>query len=1003
MKSQLLLIMLLLTLCSNPLFAQVSYGGQPKSFVKSNLRARRSTSESYKIAKIDTSEVNKRIKKAEAECPSCRNSFYGTGIDAKIDLRKQKFIESKEDSGSIWIYNIRADGAEALQFHFEEFDIPEGATLFIYNSDQSMVLGAFTSENNKGKGAWSTQIIEGENIFLEYFEPFDAKKPGKLRISRVIYVFESFLRSGREFGGESFPCHIDVACQLGTGWEKEIRSVGLLLQYYEQYNLSAAGSGAFVNTTRNDAEPYFLTAAHVIYSAGVLDQVAYTKDYSYLVVMLNYQKSLCGGVLNAPTTQSLSGAHLLAIGSAGNYVWDKNKGVITGPNGEFARVYNSDYALLKFYEKAPANYKVCYAGWERNDHTTLASSEFVGIHHPNGDVKKISKSTGRIMQTAINGSDYFYFWRIYWNQGITEKGSSGSPLFNSNHRIVGQLQGGGSFCNINGPDHYGMFSRSYTDGSFSHFLGLATNTDTYCPVYDFRCQNGIKDNGETGIDCGGVCPPCTPTCSDKIKNQNEIGVDCGGVCAPCPETCSDGIKNQNETAIDCGGVCPACPDPCKNGIRNGNETGIDCGGDCRPCSDFCSDNILNGDELDIDCGGSCKPCVNLVFNGVFENHNCPPVESTLSSGFYNGEVCLPGEWHAAFGYPLLKSYPDGNNAMRMASEFFYQDNKYYTKGDGVFYQFPFKLNPYNIYTIHFLYRELNEAGGTKFFVASGLKPSNYPRANTPADLAPPTYSHSRYEILNFDRTGQPIQTNWKRRSQWFTIPNDSYDQFYMYFYGANKTRWIYFDDIILTWRPMNANELNLAPKCSTEIRFVNNNNLPPMNEAKAIFADNNVQVMSGQNITFKGVDVVDLNPGFTSNEGGQFTARLAPCGIFNSGTNYRLSEGFDESNDVNSTIGTDYIPEPAEESGLDLSTNIEFYIYPNPNNGAFYLQPTFKTVGLYEILVLNSLGEIIYRKDNTSFDEGYEEVHLGIVTNGLYLVQIKSETQKQTVKMSITD
>ncbi len=49
-------------------------------------------------------------------------------------------------------------------------------------------------------------------------------------------------------------------------------------------------------------------------------------------------------------------------------------------------------------------------------------------------------------------------------------------------------------------------------------------------------------------------------CSDGIQNNGETGIDCGGPeCLPCP-TCDDGIKNGNETAIDCGGPdCPACP------------------------------------------------------------------------------------------------------------------------------------------------------------------------------------------------------------------------------------------------------------------------------------------------------------------------------------------------------------------------------------------------------------------------------------------------------------
>lgn len=48
------------------------------------------------------------------------------------------------------------------------------------------------------------------------------------------------------------------------------------------------------------------------------------------------------------------------------------------------------------------------------------------------------------------------------------------------------------------------------------------------------------------------------SCSDGIQNQGETGVDCGGPCPACA-TCNDGIQNQGETGVDCGGPCPACP------------------------------------------------------------------------------------------------------------------------------------------------------------------------------------------------------------------------------------------------------------------------------------------------------------------------------------------------------------------------------------------------------------------------------------------------------------
>ncbi|MDK2849906.1 MAG: hypothetical protein PWR32_573 [Candidatus Woesearchaeota archaeon] len=75
-------------------------------------------------------------------------------------------------------------------------------------------------------------------------------------------------------------------------------------------------------------------------------------------------------------------------------------------------------------------------------------------------------------------------------------------------------------------------------------------------VYTPTCDDGLKNQNETGVDCGGPCPPC-PSCNNGIKDWNEEGIDCGGFCPPCP-SCYDGIQNQGEEGIDCGGPCPPC-------------------------------------------------------------------------------------------------------------------------------------------------------------------------------------------------------------------------------------------------------------------------------------------------------------------------------------------------------------------------------------------------------------------------------------------------------------
>jgi hypothetical protein len=139
------------------------------------------------------------------------------------------------------------------------------------------------------------------------------------------------------------------------------------------------------------------------------------------------------------------------------------------------------------------------------------------------------------------------------------------------------------------------------------------------------CFDGIQNHEETGIDCGGPCPPCH--CFDGIHDGDETEVDCGGSCPLCQ--CSDGIKNYDETGIDCGGPCPPCAGgescivdsdclsrwcyngtcrtpACDDGIQGPGEEGIDCGGPCLPC--HCFDSEMNYSETGTDCGGVCPPC-----------------------------------------------------------------------------------------------------------------------------------------------------------------------------------------------------------------------------------------------------------------------------------------------------------------------------------------------------------------------------------------------------------
>jgi hypothetical protein len=128
------------------------------------------------------------------------------------------------------------------------------------------------------------------------------------------------------------------------------------------------------------------------------------------------------------------------------------------------------------------------------------------------------------------------------------------------------------------------------------------------PTVPASCTNGMLDEDESAVDCGGsLCAPCASgaTCNGPSDCQSGICND-GGICQV--PSCNDGIANANETDVDCGG--PQCT-PCGAGAGCFSE--VDCGVAlaCDPSTltctaATCSDGTKNGDESDVDCGGSCS-------------------------------------------------------------------------------------------------------------------------------------------------------------------------------------------------------------------------------------------------------------------------------------------------------------------------------------------------------------------------------------------------------------
>tara|TARA_Y100000591_G_scaffold192291_1_gene166283 strand:- start:2330 stop:4732 length:2403 start_codon:yes stop_codon:yes gene_type:complete len=400
-------LIITLFLISN-IYSQVSINGTPKSVIWDM---------NNEITNITLPEVDHDFLQLQDLEEKDKNVPYrfGNPFDVNFNLNNSGTWENI-DNGRLWRLSITSKNAYSINLLYDKFVIPEGAELYVYDKDKSTILGAFTNLNNKSYETFATSPTKGDVTIIEYFEPYNVEFNGTIQIGRVVHAYKDvfYPEESRDYG-DSGSCNNNVNCPEFIDWEAEVRSVAMIL--------SGGGfrlcTGSLVNNVRQDLTPYFLTANHCL------------GGESNWIFMFNYESSGCNNQ-NGPTFMTVQGSTLLDNSAS------------------------SDYAILRLEEEIPDTYEVHYAGWDASGTTP---STPVGIHHPSGDIKKISFD----YNNASNAGNY---WDVNnWEDGTTEPGSSGSPLFDGNtHRIVGQLYGGTASCTSITYDTYGKVSSSWNLG-----------------------------------------------------------------------------------------------------------------------------------------------------------------------------------------------------------------------------------------------------------------------------------------------------------------------------------------------------------------------------------------------------------------------------------------------------------------------------------------------------------------------------------------------------------
>lgn len=376
--------------------AQVEDGSLPASFQTTTISSKSAAvPPELKLTAIEPANLRARDSREGVD------NRYAEVETVAVDIRAQG-LQSRVGDNLIWRYSLSCDSALSLGLQFRIFDIPQGASLYVYSSDRSQIKGGYTAANRPDGNLFAIGDLEGSSLIMEYNEPASAEFEGGVILGAVVKAYQSLATVART--------RTQINCPEGADWQEQKKAVCLL-----SFTEGGSGyycSGALVNNTREDETPYFLTANHCINT----NAVALTT-----IVYFNYEMSGCN-TYDALRTQSLSGAELKATS---NY---------------------TDFTLLLLSQPPPKNYNPYYAGW---DVSGAVATNSACIHHPNGSSKCIALDNDAaisanyyIQWDGVNTTQPNTHWEVAYEVGTDEAGSSGAPLFDQNKRIIGQLHGG---------------------------------------------------------------------------------------------------------------------------------------------------------------------------------------------------------------------------------------------------------------------------------------------------------------------------------------------------------------------------------------------------------------------------------------------------------------------------------------------------------------------------------------------------------------------------------
>jgi hypothetical protein len=347
----------------------------------------------------------------------------------KDDLLKGKWTYLGNDK-YVWKIIIKKEYTSALNAYFSNVNIKENDKIFVYSLNPGNKILLIDSSCQISK--FGTSLFYGNSLVIEYYSNEQKKLP--FTINEIGYSLNK-KKTNRDFG-EAGDCEISVNCSEGEPYKLQKNSVSRIL--VKQGSGLFWCTGSLINNTKQDGKPFLITANHC-------GNTSTLEDYSDWVFDFNFESPDCDRPVFEPEKNTIYGSQLLA-----HTPHDVNS--------------YSDFKLLLLNENIPSGFKPYYIGWDRSN---AGSSKGACIHQPQGDIKMISSYLQPLTSTEYHNDIDFSngkYWRVNWSetesgQGVTEGGSSGSPIYNQQGLLIGTLTGGDASCEYpNDPDWFGKFS-----------------------------------------------------------------------------------------------------------------------------------------------------------------------------------------------------------------------------------------------------------------------------------------------------------------------------------------------------------------------------------------------------------------------------------------------------------------------------------------------------------------------------------------------------------------